>query len=151
MTIAPVDGTVMVEANLRFDVDGISASLTGSGQRLVFRTDEPRQLVQALVGTLGAKNGRRTLGRVSDALGAHGLELRVVGPQGVVARIGAGADSLLGQMVTGSRQVQIGRLSSTLPLVRLSVRQRNWLWLAGSVGGVTSAAWVFLRGRRSAR
>jgi hypothetical protein len=67
----------------------------------------------------------------------------VTGPAGLLATVGAGADSALGRAVTGSRHVQPGRPTALRPLVlaqvRRGARRRRSLLLALAALAVLAA------------
>ncbi len=91
-----------VSADLRMRVtsprgDTTTAHLTGHGGQLRVDVERPDVLFEAV--------DPRDVGRVADLLDAAGVTLRVVGPHGPAATVGAGASSRLGLAATGSRNV----------------------------------------------
>jgi hypothetical protein len=109
-----------VEADLRLRVttergDSTSAHLTGRGRDLRVDVERPEVLLAAV--------DPRDVGRVADLLAASGVTVRVIGPDGPAATVGAGASSRLGLAVTGSRNVApvpraAASLAASTPAVR---------------------------------
>ena len=115
------DGTALdVDADLRLRVTTsagrtATARVTGHGRELRVDVDEPDVLLSTVE--------RADVGRAADLLAASGLTVRVVGPDGPAATIGAGASSRLGQAVTGSRFVApVPRAAARLALTTTAVR-----------------------------
>ena len=132
-------GRLRLEGTVTFTVDGPRGSTTGAargdGPVLRVSTEDPVATWDAVA---GAAPGASALGVLADALSAQGLAVEVSGPHGVLATVGAGADSPLGRVVTGSRHVQPGRPAALRPLVvsqlRSGVRRRRPLLLALAAG-----------------
>jgi hypothetical protein len=123
-------GRLQVVADLTVAVDGMTSTVTGSGSELRIDTPDPVRLLDAaaraeLPAGVGPVNGPRALGRVAEQLSASGLTVRLAGPQGDVLTMGDVTGSLLGRLVTGSRQVRIGRWAAVKPLLRAEVRRRR--------------------------
>ncbi|MCO1659861.1 hypothetical protein [Pseudonocardia humida] len=110
-----------VEADLRLRVttergECTSAHLTGRGRELRVDVERPAVLLAAV--------DRRDVGQVADLLAASGVTVRVVGPDGPAATVGAGASSRLGRVVTGSRNVApVPRAAASLALSTPAARR----------------------------
>ncbi len=91
-----------VEADLRLQVTNpagrsTTARITGHGRELRVDVERPDVLFAAV--------DSAEVGRVADLLSETGITVRVVGPDGLAATIGAGTSSRLGKVVTGSSAV----------------------------------------------
>jgi hypothetical protein len=155
MTRPQVRETLTIEADLRIDVDGRGASLKSEGRRLTFTSEAPGELWASLGGSTfgglaGPRDGAKAVGRIAETLAAQGIELHLVGPQGELARLGSGAHSRLGRVLTGSTLVQLGPLRIVKSVGVSIVRGSRLFWPVASVLGVVAAAGatVALRGRR---
>ena len=131
-------GALSVSADLRIESDGQRAHLVGDGGSLILHTDQPLQFWSsinhaALPSGVGRVSGPRALGRVAGALDDAGITLDVTGPDGVLVRLGDGAGSRLGRLVTGSSAVGFGsvRLLASTLTARLPVRRIAIAALAG--------------------
>lgn len=130
-----------IDADLHLQIDGRTATLTGTGQRLELTTDTPEAIWAAVTGAAlpagwGRVNGPRGVGRFADRLSGHGLAMTITGPGGPIVHLGEGAASWLGRAITGSSAVQPGTVRSFAPLVWSSARQ-SWTWrLAALTAGV---------------
>ena len=114
-----------LQGGLSFAVDGpggsTSGTVTGDGAVLRVRTEDP---VAALGGVLGpVPTGTAVLGAVADVLAEQGLAVELTGPDGLLALVGAGADSGVGRVLTGSRRVQLGRTAALRPIAVAQVRR----------------------------
>jgi hypothetical protein len=69
-----------------------------------------------------AMTGRTAVGRAGTALQNAGLRVDVRGPDGVLVRLGDGAESILGRVVTGSSAVQFGKIRDLSAAARLPVK-----------------------------
>ena len=120
-----------VEADLRLQVTNpagrsTTARITGHGRELRVDVEQPDVLFAAV--------DSADVGRVAELLSETGITVRVVGPDGLAATIGAGTSSWLGKAVTGSsavgprplaaariaagmRAVQVGALAIGIALV----------------------------------
>lgn len=148
MTVRPPGGpanperTLSVSADLRLEVDGREAHLSGDGQRLVLRTEDPLRLWSALGDAslpagATAPTGPRAIGRLATLLKDFGVTLDIAGPGGTVVRLGSEARSPVGRLVTGSRAVQPGSVGALWPLARrVVVQQRRWVVAVGAVAAV---------------
>jgi hypothetical protein len=123
---------LQVEGRVDIDVAGIPATLTGSGEALMLRTQGPA----AVMDGLGLAGGR--LHVLAAALAEAGLRLVVAGPRGPVATVGAGVSSPVGRLLAGSARVRLGAPAALLPVVRIragrSLRRHPWQLAAGAVG-----------------
>ncbi|BEP12407.1 hypothetical protein acdb102_07180 [Acidothermaceae bacterium B102] len=118
-----------VRADLTLEVDGVVSTLTGSGRDLVLHSADPAGILEALSyaalpASVGRIDGPRALGRVADALQEQGLRIDLTGPDGVYLRLGRGAQSRLGEVVTRSSFVQPGTVSAVRPLVGAELGRR---------------------------
>jgi hypothetical protein len=110
-----------VEADLRLRVtdergESTSAHLTGRGRELRVDVERPEVLLAAV--------DPRDVGQVADLLAASGVTVRVVGPDGPAATVGAGASSRLGRAVTGSANVApVPRAAASLALSTPAARR----------------------------
>ena len=127
-----------------FTVDGPGGSTAGTveGEGAVLRVqaDDP----------VAAWSGQDTgaLGRVAEALHAQGLSVEVTGPGGRLATVGAGADSALGRLLTGSRRVAPGRPAALRPLVLAEGRRRVRTVRGPLLLAVAAVAVLVVRRRR---
>lgn len=146
----PLDGVVLpgnagpsVLADLRIDTDGQRMHLVGDGRSIVLHSSHPRRLASALrrlplPAELRPVGGRLALGRAADTLRDNGLQLAVHGPDGVLVRLGVGADSRFGRLLTGSRAVAFGSprdlsVAVGIPVRALSLAAITGLAITGSV------------------
>ena len=93
-----------VDADLRLRVTtptggSTNARITGAGRELLIDVDQPEVLLAAV--------DVADVGRAADLLAATGMTVRVIGPDGLAATIGAGSSSRLGKIATGSAAVQV--------------------------------------------
>ena len=113
-----------LEGSVSFTVDGprgpSAGTARGDGPVLRVRADDPGA---AWEGVRSAVPGGASIGQLADLLDGEGLSLEVSGPDGVLTTLGAGADSALGRVVTGSRRVQLGGLVAVRPLVGPELRR----------------------------
>ena len=110
-TAAP--GALSVFADLRVETDGHKAHLVGDGQSLVLHSSHPMKLWSALGQVslptgIRPASGRRAVGHAAAALQEYGLSVDVRGPQRMIIRLGDGAGSRVGRLVTGSGSVELG-------------------------------------------
>lgn len=147
---------VVVEADLRLELDGHAATLTGSGTDLTLHCAEPAALLgqlsfAALPSGVDRIDGPRSLGRAADGLYRAGLRLSVTGPDGAVLVLGRDQDSRLGRLATGSRRARFGSTRTLRPVVAAEVIRRVQRRPGRSVlGGLAllAAAVVTVRHRR---
>ncbi len=120
---AATDGPIRalsVSADLELLVDGRPAKLEGAGQHLVLTCEDPVHLWSTLSHAwLPARadqvSGTRAVGRAASALSDVGVTLDIAGPGGTVVRLGAGAHSRTGRLITGSAAVQPYSVRAVLP------------------------------------
>lgn len=151
MTTSPRSATLRIEADLRIDVDGQSASLVGQGQRLTFTTQDPGQLLASLrdiplPAGVGAVQGIRAVGRIADALGEQGLEFHMAGPDGDLVHLGTGAHSWWGWAVTGSSLIRVHSLRAARLFVFPALRSARVLVPVLGIG-FAAAGVALARGR----
>ncbi|AZI57976.1 hypothetical protein EH165_07295 [Nakamurella antarctica] len=153
MTVQDQMTRLLVTADLRIEVNGLVADLSGSGRHLVLHTENPAQLWREAAGAEmpdGFSNigGLKSLGALAQQLSAVGLQVDVTGPRGVVARLGGASPSLLGKLVTGSDQFAPGAPLITVPLLWQRVSR---VGQAGLISGVLAAvaAVVFISRRKN--
>lgn len=120
-------GTLTVDADLRMDLNGHPAHLTGSGQDLRIDTDVPAELWAEisraeLPAGLGRINGPRAIGRAATEMARHGVSVSIVGPTGELVRVGARVSSRLGRLTTGSTAVRFGSARTVAPTALAVVR-----------------------------
>jgi hypothetical protein len=138
-------GRLHLEGAVDFTVDGplgsTGGSVRGDGPVLRVTTEDPAVAWDAVA--QAAPGGAPALAALADALHGQGLAVEVSGPQGVLATVGAGADSALGRALTGSRHVRPGRPAALRPLVlaqlRARARRRAPLLVALAVGVLLAA------------
>lgn len=76
--------------------------MTADGPTLRVHTDSPTVLIRSL----GSNDRARTVA-LGDLLATTGVTVEVSGPRGAIARFGAGIDSRLGRLLTGSPNVDV--------------------------------------------
>lgn len=113
--------SLRVDADLSLEVDGSPVRLTGSGQLLELVAERPRDLRTAMARSPFAGSALRPGGplrMVADGLADAGLTVRVSDVGGAtLATVGAGVDSSVGRLVTGSRAFRPGSASAVVPLL----------------------------------
>jgi hypothetical protein len=124
-----VGPTVHVAADLRFEIDGATATVSGAGSDITVQCSDPARLLASISGAqlpvgVSRVDGPRALGRAADALGSAGLQLTVSGPDGAVLTLGRDARSSVVRVVTGSARVQPGAWVATRPLLRAALVAR---------------------------
>ncbi len=146
-------GPFAVRADLTLQADGVTARLTGDGDRLTLDASDPWALWRAAaalpwpVGTTVSR-GPSVLGDLGTALAAHGLHVDVTGPGGRVAELGAGVTSPLGRLLTGSTAVRPGSARTVAATVSAGVTASTGGRRALGVGLVAVLVAVVLRRRR---
>jgi len=130
-----------VFADLRLETDGHRVHLVGDGQSLVVHTSDPRRLLHdvrrmSLPATVTGLVGRTALGRTADGLREVGIRVDVRGPDGVLVRLGAGPESRLGQVVTGSSAVEFGKIRDLSAAAGIPAKRIGALVVAGIWVGV---------------
>ena len=114
-----------LQGDLSFTVEGpggsTSGTVVGDGTVLRVRAEDP---VAAWAGIFGSvSTGPAALRKVADGLADEGLSVEVTGPHGLLALVGADADSGVGRLLTGSRRVRLGSPGALRPLVVAQVRR----------------------------
>lgn len=146
-------GPFAVRADLTLQTDGLTARLTGDGDRLTVTASDPWALWRAAaalpwpVGTTVSR-GPAVLGEIGDALAARGLHVDVTGPGGRVAELGAGVTSPLGRLLTGSAAVRPGSPRTVAATVTAGVTASPTGRRALGLGLAAVLAAVLLRRRR---
>lgn len=121
-----------VEADLRLDLGGRPARLTGSGSELTLQLTDPADAltqVRAVLLPRGVRLTPRPLGALADRLQTAGLILTVRGPHGPLVVLGQQGPGPL-RRLTGSPYVALGRAGAvalalaTVVLRRLRRRSR---------------------------
>lgn len=106
-----------IDSDLTFCVDGPSGSSTGrvsaSGSTVTISTTDP---VAVMSSAPGNKSGFPVA--IADLLADSGVTVEAVGPQGLVVTVGAGVDSAIGALLTGTRHLRLGSLRAAVPLAR---------------------------------
>ena len=114
-----------LQGDLSFTVDGpggsTSGTVTGDGAVLRVRAEDPVSAWDGLLGSIST--GPAALRTVADGLADEGLSIAVSGPQGLLALVGADADSGVGKLLLGSRRVQLGRPTALRPLAVAQLRR----------------------------
>lgn len=111
-------------ADLRFALDApggghATGTVTADGATVRVHTDSPTVLIRSL-----GSNDRARTAALGDLLSTTGVTVEVSGPRGAIARFGAGVDSRLGRLLTGSPNVDVrGVLVTTwrTPAARIGV------------------------------
>ena len=140
-----------LQGDLLFTVVGpggsTSGTVVGDGPVLRVRAEDP---VAAWDGILGSvSTGAAALRAVANGLADEGLAIEVSGPDGLLALVGAGADSGVGKLLTGSRRVQLGAPAALRPLAVAQMRRSLTLIRALTVvAGMVVAVVVRRRNRR---
>lgn len=117
-------GALRVESDLTFTVAGGGDDGTGSAQGRVsasgsevrVTTTDAAAVWDAALGS--STTGTQALSFVADRLADGGLTLVVDGPDGEIARVGAGIHSRFGRVATGSSRVRLGGPRALAPLAR---------------------------------
>ena len=146
-----------VTANLTVELDGVPATLTGHGGRLVLAADDPGALWTAvtragLPSGVGRLVASRALGRFADGLRDTGVRIDIAGPRGPLVSIGDGVRSGAGWLTTGSSALRPGGIRAIGPLVLNDLRGRTVARAAAlALSGVVVLAVAATRRRGSAR
>ena len=111
--------------------------VTGAGQEVHVEAERPAVLFSAVAPD--------DVGRTAELLAAAGLVVRVTGPDGAVATVGAGVDNRFGRAVTGSPRVAPAPRAAA----RIAVGTREFRSAAAGLVAVllTVAGWVAARRR----
>ncbi|MCO7221286.1 hypothetical protein [Klenkia sp. PcliD-1-E] len=146
-------GPFAVRADLTLQADGVTARLTGDGDRLTLDASDPWALWRAaavLPWPVGPTTGRgpSVLGDLGSALAQQGLHVDVTGPGGRVAELGAGVTSPLGRLLTGSTAVRPGSARTVAATVTSGLTASPRGRRAVALGLAVVVAAVVLRRRR---
>jgi hypothetical protein len=140
------------DGDLTFSVEGpggaTAGTVSGAGPVLRVHAEDP---VAAWDGVLGSvSTGPAVLSSVADLLHGEGAVVEVTGPAGLVATVGAGVDSPLGRLLTGSRHVRVGRPAAVRPLAVAQLRRtgRSAARPAGLAAAALALVWLVRRTRR---
>lgn len=110
-------GPLRIDSNLTFSVDGPSGSSTGRvdacGTKVTISVTDPVILLRSALG-----NKSHFPAVVGDLLAEAGVTVEVVHPQGPVVTVGAGVDSAVGALLSGTRHLRLGSLRAAAPLAR---------------------------------
>ena len=152
------DGPLIIHSDLTFSVDGpggpSSGRIEAAGSRLTVHASDPVAAMDAAFGARGPASN--TPAAVANFLAERGLTVDVVGPRGPVVTLGAGVQSAVGGLVSGSRHVRLGSPRGVTPFLaaRLtptaSVR-RGLLFGAAVAAALLASAVVRRRGDPSRR
>lgn len=141
-----------VVADLALEVDGVPATLTGSGGRLVLEATDPGALWSSLARAplpvgVGRVDAARALGRLADGLRDAGIRVEVRGPRGELVALGDGVRSAAGRIATGSSALRPGSPRALGPLVLTDLQHRPAarVLVLAALGGIVAAV---LRSRR---
>lgn len=141
-----------VVADLALEVDGVPATLTGSGGRLVLEATDPGALWSSLARAplpvgVGRVDAARALGRLADGLRDAGIRVEVRGPRGELVALGDGVRSAAGRITTGSSALRPGSPRALGPLVLTDLQRRPAarVLVLAALGGIVAAV---LRSRR---
>ena len=114
-----------LQGDLSFTVEGpggsTSGTVVGDGTVLRVRAEDPVAAWDGIFGSVST--GPAALRKVADGLADEGLSVEVTGPHGLLALVGADADSAVGRLLTGSRRVRLGSPGALRPLVVAQVRR----------------------------
>ncbi len=144
---------LQVAGELSFRVDGpaggTSGTVRGDGGTVRVHAEDPVAAWDAALGS--SSTGPAVLRAVADRLADTGLVLEVSGPGGHVATVGAGVDSPVGRLLTGSRRVRLGRPAAVRPLAVAQVRRTAGAALPAALAvlGVALGLAALRRARRS--
>ena len=140
-----------IHSNLTFSVDGPSGSSTGrvdaTESKVTISATNPAAVIGSALG-----NRPQDAAAIGDLLAQSGVIVEVVGPQGPVMSVGAGVDSAVGALLSGTRHLRLGSLRATAPLVRarlmLPTQARRPLAVAAASVLTLVIAEQWLRSRR---
>jgi hypothetical protein len=118
-----------VEVDLRIDLDGQPATISGTDNHLVVHAESPVGLIAAVLASErpeGYRNlrGPGVLGAFADSLHTAGVELEVTGPSGTLLTLGSDQHSRWGRLATGSVHVRPGGMATLRPLLVEVVREQ---------------------------
>lgn len=118
-----------IEADLVLEVDGVEATVIGTGSDVTVRADDPIRVwaslsKAALPSGVGGVDGPRAMGRVADILHEQGLTVHIDGPRGRLLSLGDARPSAAGRLTTGSAHLRFGSLSALAPVLVERARRR---------------------------
>ncbi len=106
-----------IDSDLTFSVDGPSGSSTGrvdaAESKVTISVTNPADVIGSALG-----NRSHQAAALGDLLAEAGLTIEVVGPHGPVVTVGAGVDSAVGALLSGTRHLRLGSLRAAAPLAR---------------------------------
>ena len=130
------------EADLDILADGSAAHVRGDGSTLIVGSDDPAALVETLRRAVGP---RRQLARVAEGLASNGVSVRVDGPRGPFATIGADADASPLRLLTTTRHVAPASAGAVVSLAGAAVLRHRWRLIG--IGSLVTALAVWRGGR----
>lgn len=134
------------ESDLVVSVGEHVGHLTGEGSTLRLTTDDPGAFLTELR-VAGVTDVRGGIREAVDFLANEGVTVVITGPRGDVLTAGAGADSTVGRLTTGTSHIAPGAPRAVAPLVRGAVRDaaRSTRVRAAAL---STLAWLLWRGLR---
>lgn len=134
------------ESDLVVSVGPHVGHLTGDGSTLRFTTDQPGAFLREVrVG--GATDVRGGVRAAADFLASEGVTLVLTGPHGDVLTAGAGADSAVGRLTTGTAHIAPGAARAVALLVTGAARDAARSTRV-RVATASTLAWLLWRGLR---
>ncbi|HVV29776.1 MAG TPA: hypothetical protein VHC41_02755, partial [Mycobacteriales bacterium] len=112
-----------IDNDLQFGIDTTMGTLTRVGDLIIIRTEDPVGVWDAV--TTSVSTGQPAVAAVAEELAAQAVTVEITGPDGMVARLGAGVDSSRGLLGAGSRKVELGDRHATAALVRTRLRRAD--------------------------
>ena len=140
-----VSADIAVEADLTLSLDGSTARLTGSGQRLLLHVDSPAGLVNPMPG----RSPLRAAFAMADILRNAGLRVDVATDQGRLVSVGAGVrspTSMLRALPPVAAGSPIALATVGLAAVKPIVLKR---WKPALVAATAGLVWIVVRTARS--
>lgn len=135
--VAPLDVTADLTLHVTAPTgETTGVHVTGAGREVHVEAERPAVLFSAVAPD--------DVGRAAELLAAAGLVVRVTGPDGAVATVGAGVDNRLGRAVTGSSHVAPAPRAAA----RIAVGTREFRSAAAGLVAVLLAAAGWLAARR---
>ncbi|MEO5961593.1 MAG: hypothetical protein ABIR80_20975 [Opitutaceae bacterium] len=141
-----IDPRLFIDGDLSFSVDGPSGHSDGrveaSGSHITVHASDAFAAMDAAV---GGRHGRSPIpATIADLLADAGLTVEVLSPRGPVVTLGAGIESGLGKVLTGSAHVRLESAREARPFVRARVSaavpsRRALAWGAGIVALAVAA------------
>jgi hypothetical protein len=143
------DVGIHTDNDLTFGVDAPLGTVTRVGDLVIIRTEDPVGVWDAV--TTSVSTGQRAVSAVAEELAAQGVTVEITGPDGLVARLGAGIDSSRGLLAAGSRKMELGDRHATASLVRARLRRADPRVGAAATGAVLAGGAVVFGVRRRRR